>query len=49
MRIILFRYRHLLESVLSNTGPELIDTLKLFIEASKIRFYLPAINFLNTK
>lgn len=27
------KYRQLLKSVLSNTGPELIDTLKLFVEA----------------
>lgn len=30
-----FRYRVLLEGVLANIGSELIDTLKLFIEASK--------------
>lgn len=30
------RYRVLLEGVLANTGSELIDTLKLFIEASKL-------------
>lgn len=29
------RYRVLLDGILSNEEPELIDTLKLFIEASK--------------
>ena len=33
--VFLRRYRLLLDSVLSNTSVELIDTLKLFIEASK--------------
>lgn len=32
------RYRVTLEQVLKNTGPELIETLNLFIEASKFFF-----------
>lgn len=29
------KYRVLLDQVISNTGPELIETLKLLVEASK--------------
>lgn len=46
------RYRVTLEQVLKNTGPELIETLNLFIEASKYfllllrnSMYLPWIIF----
>lgn len=33
------RYRVTLEQILKNTGPELIETLNLFIEASKFFCY----------
>lgn len=35
MRSLFVRYRVLLDGILSNEEAELIDTLKLFIEASK--------------
>lgn len=38
MILLKLRYRSLLDQILTNTGTDLTDTLKLFIEASKYSF-----------